>query len=105
MFGKNEVRLKNWEGTNKDLCTEIRVDVEEFGADGGESRYWVEQERVDLTLPMKEFRVSYVSVDALKTAHLTGNATTCGFAQDLPHRRLLRSNSTAYNGVHRWRRG
>lgn len=60
MFGKNEVRLKSWEGANKDLCTEIKVDVAEFGADSdGRSRYWVEQERVDLTLPMKEFRVSY----------------------------------------------
>lgn len=59
MFGKNEVRLKSWEGLSKELCTEIKVDTAEFGNDrDGVASYWVEQERVDLTLPMKEFRVS-----------------------------------------------
>jgi cell cycle checkpoint control protein RAD9A len=52
MFGKNEVRVKSWEGGGRDLSTEIKVNPEEF------EDYWVEQERVDLTLPMKEFRVS-----------------------------------------------
>ena len=52
MFGKKEIRVKSWEGGSKDLSTEIRVDPGEF------LDYWVEGERVDLTLPMREFRVS-----------------------------------------------
>ena len=52
MFGKNEVRLKSWEGAHHALSTEIRVDVGEF------DHYWVEVDRVDLTLPMKELGVS-----------------------------------------------
>jgi cell cycle checkpoint control protein RAD9A len=54
MFGKKEVRVKSWEGAAgvQTLITEIKVDVGEF------DEYWVEEERVDLTLPMKEFKVS-----------------------------------------------
>jgi cell cycle checkpoint control protein RAD9A len=53
MFGKDEVRVKSWEGaaSPQALVTEVRVDSGEFQG------YWVEDGRVDLTLPMKEFRV------------------------------------------------
>ena len=52
MFDRREVRVKSWEGGNKELCTEIKVDVAEF------EDYEVVGPRVDLTLPMREFRVS-----------------------------------------------
>jgi cell cycle checkpoint control protein RAD9A len=50
-FGKNEVRVKSWEGGAKELSTEIRVDKGEF------DEYWVEEDKVELALPVKEFRV------------------------------------------------
>ena len=53
MFSRKEVRIKSWEGASQALMTEIRVDSREF------EDFWVEAERVDLTLPMKEFRVSF----------------------------------------------
>jgi len=54
MFAKREVRVKTYEAGAGvgGLSTEIKVDNGEF------DEYWVEGERVDLTLPMKEFRVS-----------------------------------------------
>ena len=61
LFGKNEVRIKSWEGTSKGLCTELKLESAEFGTDAqGHDRYWLEAEgdRVDLTIPMKEFSVS-----------------------------------------------
>lgn len=61
LFGKNEVRIKSWEGTSKGLCTELKLEAAEFGTDvDGYDRYWLESEegRVDLTIPMKEFSVS-----------------------------------------------
>jgi len=54
MFAHHEIRVKSWETTQSNLCTEIKVDPAEF------DYYWLENNaRVDLTLPMKEFRVSY----------------------------------------------
>jgi len=53
MFAHNEIRLKSWETTQSNLCTEIKVDPAEF------DYYWLENnDRIDLTLPMKEFRVN-----------------------------------------------
>lgn len=51
MFKRDEVRVKSWEGASKDLSTEIKLDPDEF------EDYWVEVDGVQLTLPMKEFRV------------------------------------------------
>lgn len=61
LFGKNEIRIKSWEGTSKGLCTELKLEAAEFGMDAeGYERYWLEADggRVDLTIPMKEFSVS-----------------------------------------------
>ena len=44
--------MKSWEGGSRELSTEIRVDPGEF------VDYEVFTGRVDLTLPMREFRVS-----------------------------------------------
>lgn len=52
MFDKDQVRVKSLEGGSKDLTTEIKVDPEEFDS------YSLYSDRVDLTLPMKEVRVS-----------------------------------------------
>ena len=54
MFARDEVRMKSWEGGQSTLSTEIKVDVGEF------DEYWVEDDRVDLTVPMKEFKVSFI---------------------------------------------
>jgi len=51
-FGKDEVRVKSWEGVSKDLTTEIKLHPDEF------DDYHVEGDSFELTLPMKEFRVS-----------------------------------------------
>ena len=54
MFAQNEIRVKSWETTQSNLCTEIKVDPAEF------DYYWLENNvRIDLTLPMREFRVSW----------------------------------------------
>ncbi|KAL7424963.1 hypothetical protein Q5752_000650 [Cryptotrichosporon argae] len=52
MFAREEVRVKSWEGINSHLSTEIKLDRYEF------EDYVVENERgrVDLTLPIKEFK-------------------------------------------------
>ena len=54
MFARDEVRVKSWEGGTKELSTEIKVKKEDF------EDYDVFNGRVDLTLPMREFRVSLV---------------------------------------------
>ncbi|WRT69439.1 uncharacterized protein IL334_006425 [Kwoniella shivajii] len=60
MFTKNEVRMKSWEGMGGGgLCTEIKVDTEEF------QDYEVVGDRVDLTLPMKEFRGTLMLAEQL----------------------------------------
>jgi len=51
MFATDEVRVKSWEGGSKELSTEIKVKKEDF------DDYDVYNGRVDLTLPMREFRV------------------------------------------------
>ena len=51
MFARDEVRVKSWEGGTKELSTEIKVKKEDF------EDYDVFNGRVDLTLPMREFRV------------------------------------------------
>jgi cell cycle checkpoint control protein RAD9A len=52
MFSRDEVRVKSWEGGTKELSTEIKVKKQDF------DDYEVFNGRVDLTLPMREFRVS-----------------------------------------------
>ncbi|OCF61730.1 hypothetical protein L486_01390 [Kwoniella mangroviensis CBS 10435] len=60
MFTKNEVRVKSWEGLGGGgLCTEIKVDPEEF------QDYEVVGDRIDLTLPMKEFRATLLLAEQL----------------------------------------
>ena len=54
MFTRTQVRIKSWEGVQQALMTEIKIDAGEFG----QENYWVHEPRVDLTIPMKEFRVS-----------------------------------------------
>jgi cell cycle checkpoint control protein RAD9A len=51
MFSRDEVRVKSWEGGTKELSTEIKVKKDDF------EDYEVFNGRVDLTLPMREFRV------------------------------------------------
>jgi cell cycle checkpoint control protein RAD9A len=58
MFAQHEIRVKSWETTQSSLCTEIKVDPAEF------DYYWLENNvRVDLTLPMREFRVGFFAFD------------------------------------------
>lgn len=70
MFAKDHVKIKSWEGPgngNAGLSTEITVDTEEFEDyglietrymdDGGTQQRENPEPRVDLTLPMKEFKV------------------------------------------------
>lgn len=52
LFAKRQVRIKSWDGGSKDLQTEIVVDPGEF------DEYEIVGDRVDLTIPMREFRVS-----------------------------------------------
>lgn len=52
LFSRDEVRVKSWEGGSRELSTEVKVDPTEF------DDYEVFNGRVDLTLPMREFRVS-----------------------------------------------
>ncbi|WVW86639.1 hypothetical protein I302_108692 [Kwoniella bestiolae CBS 10118] len=60
MFTKNEVRMKLWEGLGAGgLCTEIKVDTDEF------QDYEVVGDRIDLTLPMKEFRATLMLAERL----------------------------------------
>ncbi|WWC73450.1 uncharacterized protein I206_107420 [Kwoniella pini CBS 10737] len=60
MFTREEVRMKSWEGMGGGgLCTEIKVDTGEF------QDYEVVGDRVDLTLPMKEFRATLVLAEQL----------------------------------------
>jgi cell cycle checkpoint control protein RAD9A len=56
MFSRDEVRVKSWEGGTKELSTEIKVKKDDF------EDYEVFNGRVDLTLPMREFRVGPVGV-------------------------------------------
>ncbi|WWD04096.1 hypothetical protein V865_002161 [Kwoniella europaea PYCC6329] len=60
MFTKKEIRVKSWEGLGGGgLCTEIKVDPEEF------QDYEVVGDRIDLTLPMKEFRATLMLAEQL----------------------------------------
>ncbi|WWD20083.1 hypothetical protein CI109_104557 [Kwoniella shandongensis] len=59
MFTKNEVRVKSWEGGASGLSTEIKVDVGEF------EDYEIVEKRIDLTLPMKEFKATLVLAEQL----------------------------------------
>ncbi|WWC93071.1 uncharacterized protein L201_008036 [Kwoniella dendrophila CBS 6074] len=60
MFTPGEVRVKSWEGMGGGgLCTEIKVDTDEF------QDYEVVGDRVDLTLPMKEFRATLMLAEHL----------------------------------------
>ncbi|KAK8849459.1 hypothetical protein IAR55_004792 [Kwoniella newhampshirensis] len=59
MFTQNEVRVKSWEGGASGLSTEIKVDVGEF------EDYGLEKGRIDLTLPMKEFKATLVLAEQL----------------------------------------
>jgi len=52
MFARSQVRIKSWEAGAKDLQTEITLHPSEFDT------YEIVHDRVDLMLPMKEFRVS-----------------------------------------------
>lgn len=54
MFAGGEVRMKSWETGQTSLSTEIKLDPS-----GEFVNYWLEGDRVDLTVPMKEFRVGY----------------------------------------------
>lgn len=57
MFAKHEVRIKSWEGGATGLSTEMKVDPAEF------VDYDVYNgQRVDLTFPMREFRVSAIDL-------------------------------------------
>ena len=56
MFTEKEVRLKSWDSGSKELSTEIKVQEEEF-----DSYSLYMNKRVDLTLPMREFRVGTVA--------------------------------------------
>ncbi|ORX37984.1 Rad9-domain-containing protein [Kockovaella imperatae] len=53
MFTRNQVRIKSWDTGQQTLMTEIKIDPGEF-----EEGYYVEYDRVDLTIPMKEFRAT-----------------------------------------------
>jgi cell cycle checkpoint control protein RAD9A len=59
MFARDEVRVKSWEGSTKELSTEIKVKKADF------EDYDVFNGRVDLTLPMREFRVCRSAVGGL----------------------------------------
>lgn len=64
LFSRDEVRVKSWEGGSRELSTEIKVDPGEF------VDYEVFTGRVDLTLPMREFRVSLpLSTTYVSRAH------------------------------------
>ena len=52
MMGKKQIRMKTWETGQSSLSTEIKLDPDEF------EYYWLEGDRVDFSVPMKEFRVS-----------------------------------------------
>ncbi|ORY34976.1 Rad9-domain-containing protein [Naematelia encephala] len=69
MFAKHQVRIKSWDGANRDLSTEIVLDPEEF------DEYEVYDDRVDLTLPMKEFRAT------LSLAEQLGISLTIAFSR------------------------
>ncbi|WVQ96212.1 hypothetical protein IAU59_003316 [Kwoniella sp. CBS 9459] len=60
MFTRNEVRVKSWEAMGGGgLSTEIKVDVDEF------DDYEITEDRIDLTLPMKEFKATLVLAEQL----------------------------------------
>ncbi|WVO13678.1 hypothetical protein L204_101299 [Cryptococcus depauperatus] len=64
LFAKDHVRIKTWEGAaEKDresgMSTQIQVDVEEF------DDYELLTERVDLTMPMKEFKAMLTLAEQL----------------------------------------
>lgn len=78
MFAKDHVKIKSWEGPgngNAGLSTEITIDTEEFEDYGLiETRYLDDEAtqqggnlgpRVDLTLPMKEFKATLVLAEQL----------------------------------------
>ncbi|OXG25321.1 cell cycle checkpoint control protein RAD9A [Cryptococcus neoformans Ze90-1] len=78
MFAKDHVKIKSWEGPgngNAGLSTEITVDTEEFEDyglietrytdDGGTQQRENPGPRVDLTLPMKEFKATLVLAEQL----------------------------------------
>jgi hypothetical protein len=62
MFSRDEVRVKSWEGGTKELSTEIKVKKNDF------DDYEVFNGRVDLTLPMREFRVSCNAWSAIEAS-------------------------------------
>jgi hypothetical protein len=53
VFGLREIRMKSWETGNSTLQTEVRIDPGEF-----DDYVLYDHSRIDLTVPMKEFRVS-----------------------------------------------
>ncbi|WVF68677.1 hypothetical protein IAT40_003449 [Kwoniella sp. CBS 6097] len=60
MFTHEEVRVKSWEAMGGGgLTTEIKVDVQEF------QDYEITDQRIDLTLPMKEFKATLVLAEQL----------------------------------------
>ncbi|OCF37047.1 hypothetical protein I316_00952 [Kwoniella heveanensis BCC8398] len=60
MFTQDEVRIKSWEAMGGGgLSTEIKVDVDEF------QDYEITEGRVDLTLPMREFKATLVLAEQL----------------------------------------
>jgi len=69
MFARDEVRVKSWDGGTKELSTEIKVKKEDF------EDYDIFNGRVDLTLPMREFRVGLSVVAALRGCSANVQAT------------------------------
>jgi hypothetical protein len=59
MFAENEVRMKSWEAGQSSLSTEIKLDPS-----GEFNNYHLHDERVDLTVPMKELRVGRIAVSS-----------------------------------------
>lgn len=112
MFAPQEVRIKSWEGGSKDLSTEMRLDPKEFV-----DYYVYDDRRVDLTLPMREFRVSECMTGSCWLPRLSitqskspvyrhkrkmrlvlnlGHARTSRTAIDPPGRSILRARSTSH---------
>lgn len=83
LFSDKEVRVKTWEGGagSRELSTEIRLDSRDF------QNYEVYEGRVDLTLPMREFRVS----EALSEFGLIERRQSSTIAVDIGTRRSTRN--------------
>lgn len=79
--------MKSWETGQTSLSTEIKLDPT-----GEFVNYWLEGERVDLTVPMKEFRVGSLRIIEL----IAGGLDFGGAARYPTLSGLFVTDSTAY---------